>query len=145
MRIYGNEWKYVQEVLATEFRSSQGSTMMRRLEETFARKFGSKYAISHVNGTATLHSLLEAAGVGPGDEVIVPPLTMSAPPFAVLQGNASPVFADVDPETFLISVDAIRDRLSSKTKAIIPVALFGLSPDMDPIMKLAEQHGLLVI
>jgi dTDP-4-amino-4,6-dideoxygalactose transaminase len=72
-RIFGNELNYVREVLAEEFRTSSGATMMRRLEEAFAAKFGSAYAISHVNGTATMHSVLEAAGIGPGDEVIVPP------------------------------------------------------------------------
>ncbi len=144
-RISGNELAYVQEVLATEFRSSSGSTMMRRLEETFAKRFGSTYAISFVNGTATMHAALEAMGVGPGDEVIVPPLTMSATTFAVLQANATPVFADVDPETFQISADSIAERVTPRTKAIITVALYGLSPDMDPIMATAEKHGIKVI
>jgi perosamine synthetase len=144
-RIGANELTYVQEVLRTEFRSSSGSTFMRRLEETFAKRFNSTYAISFVNGTATMHAALEAIGVGPGDEVIVPPLTMSATTFAVLQANATPVFADVDPETFQIDSASIAARISPRTKAIITVALFGLSPDMDPIMELAKQHGLKVI
>lgn len=144
-RVFGNERKYVEEVLATEFRSSSGSTMMRRLEETFGKRFNSKYAISFVNGTATMHAALEAMGIGPGDEVIVPPLTMSATTFAVLQANATPVFADVDPETFQIDAESIRARVTPRTRAIITVALYGLSPDMDPIMAIAEQHGLKVI
>lgn len=144
-RIGANELTYVQEVLQTEFRSSSGSTFMRRLEETFAKRFNSTYAISFVNGTATMHAALEAMGVGPGDEVIVPPLTMSATTFAVLQANATPVFADVDPETFQIDSASIAARITPRTKAIITVALFGLSPDMDPIMALAKQHGLKVI
>lgn len=144
-RIGTNELTYVQEVLQTEFRSSSGSTFMRRLEETFAKRFKSTYAISFVNGTATMHAALEAMGVGPGDEVIVPPLTMSATTFAVLQANATPVFADVDAETFQIDPASIAARITPRTKAIITVALFGLSPDMDPIMALAERHGLKVI
>src|SRR5687767_9499352 len=96
MRLAGNERKYIDEVLASEFRSSSGSVMMRRLETAFAERFGSHFAIAFVNGTATMHAALEAMGVGPGDEVIVPPLTMSATTFAVLQANATPVFADVD-------------------------------------------------
>jgi perosamine synthetase len=144
-RIYGNELKYVQEVLSTEFRSSSGSTMMRRLEESFCKKFGIKYAISFVNGTATMHAALEAMGIGPGDEVIVPPLTMSATTFAVLQANATPVFADVDENTFQIDVESIRQRITSRTKAIITVALYGLSPDMDPIMTMATPLGIKVI
>ena len=144
-RIYGNEMKYLKEVLATEFRSSQGSVMMRRLEEAFASRFDSKYAIAFVNGTATMHAALEAYGIQPGDEVIVPPLTMSATTFAVLQANATPVFADVDPNTFQISAASIAERITPKTRAIITVALYGLSPDMDPIMEIAKKHDLFVI
>jgi perosamine synthetase len=144
-RVFGNELKYVQEVLATEFRSSQGSMFMRRLEEAFATKFGSPYAISFVNGTATMHAALEAKGIGPGDEVIVPPLTMSATSFAVLQTGATPIFADVDADTFQIDAKSIAQRITPNTKAIITVALYGLSPDMNPIMALADKHRLFVI
>ena len=144
-RIFGNELKYVKEVLATGFRSSQGSIMMRRLEEAFAKRFNSKYAISFINGTATMHAALEAYGIKPGDEVIVPPLTMSATTFAVLQANATPVFADIDPDTFQISAESIAERVTSKTRAIITVSLYGLSPDMDPIMDIAKKHDLFVI
>lgn len=144
-RIDGNERAYIDEVLNGEFRSSHGSTMMRRLEEKFRNKFGMKYAISFVNGTATMHAALEAMSIGPGDEVIVPPLTMSATTFAVLQANATPVFADVDPNTFQIDPESIARKITGQTKAIITVALYGLSPDMDPIMELAKKHGLKVI
>jgi len=144
-RIGDNELIYLQEVLSTEFRSSSGSTFMRRLEQAFAKRFGSTYAISFVNGTATMHAALEAMGIGPGDEVIVPPLTMSATTFAVLQANATPVFADVDIETFQIDPASIAKCITPRTKAIITVALFGLSPDMDPIMALASKHELKVI
>lgn len=144
-RISVLERKYVMEVLDTQFHSSQGSLMMKRVEEAFAQKFGVKYAISHVNGTATMHAALAAAGVGLGDEVIVPPLTMSATTFAVLHNNSIPVFADVDLETFNISPEAIRKCITPRTKAIIPVALYGLSPDMDAIMDIAREYGLTVI
>lgn len=144
-RLYGNENKYIQEVLREEFRSSSGATMMRRLEERFAQIYGVDYAISFINGTATMHAALEAAGVGTGDEVIVPPLTMSATTFAVLQSNATPVFADVDAQTFQISPKSIIERTTDKTKAIITVALYGMSPDMDPIMDYARANGIFVI
>ena len=144
-RLFGNEEKYVREVLETEFRSSKGSIFTRRLEDLFAKTFGSTYALNFVNGTATMHALLEAHGVGPGDEVIVPPLTMSATTFAVLQANATPVFADVESDTFQISASSIAERITEKTKAIITVALYGLSPDMDPILDLARGKGILVI
>ena len=144
-RLFGNEKKYVDEVLAGEFRSSAGATMMNRLEAEFANRFESKFAISFINGTATMHAALEAMDIGPGDEVIVPPLTMSATSFAVLQANATPIFADVDERTFQIDPASIKDRITEKTKAIITVGLYGLSPDMDPICALAEEHGLYII
>jgi perosamine synthetase len=144
-RIGTNELSYVREVLSTDFRSSSASTFIRRLEEAFSKRFGSAYAISFVNGTATMHAALEAMGIGPGDEVIVPPLTMSATTFAVLQANATPVFADVDLQTFQIDPESIARRITSRTKAIITVALYGLSPDMDPILALANTNGLKVI
>lgn len=144
-RIFGNELKYLNEVIKTEFRSSKGSIMTNRLEQLFAKKFDSDYAISFVNGTTTMHSALEAFGVQSGDEVIVTPLTMSATTFAVLQANATPVFADVEEDTFQISPTSIEKCITKKTKAIITVALYGLSPDMDKIMEIAKKHGLFVI
>jgi perosamine synthetase len=144
-RVGKKEEEYIKEVLDTQFRSSKGAMMMTRFEEAFKKKYNSKFAISHINGTATLHSCLAAAGVGPGDEVIVPPLTMSSTSFAVMQQNAVPVFADVDPETFEIDVKYIEPLINERTKAIITVALYGLSPDMDPIMDLAKKHNLMVI
>ena len=144
-RIGASELDYVRQVLASEFRSSSGASFMRRLEQAFASRFGSAYAVSFVNGTATMHAALEAMGIGEGDEVIVPPLTMSATTFAVLQANATPIFADVDESTFQISAASIEERITPRTRAIITVALYGLSPDMDPIMSLAGKHGLKVI
>lgn len=144
-RIGSAELEYLSQVLSTQFRSSSGAVFMKRLEEAFARRFGMDFAISFVNGTATMHAALEAMGIGEGDEVIVPPLTMSSTSFAVLQANATPVFADVDPDTFQIDPASIEQRITPRTKAIITVALYGLSPDMDPIMDIAERHGLKVV
>lgn len=144
-RIGNMEQQYVLEVLNTQFRSSAGGVMTKRLEKTFAEKFDVKYAIAHVNGTATLHAALAAAGIGPGDEVIVPPLTMSSTAFAVLHANAVPVFADINPDTFTIEPADIRNKITEHTKAVIPVALYGLSPEMDEIMAIARQHNLTVI
>ena len=96
-RITDLERRYVLEVLDGQFRTSAGSSMTRRLEEKFAATFGCEYAISFINGTATMHAALAAAGIGPGDEVIVPPLTMASTAFAVLHAGAVPVFADIDP------------------------------------------------
>lgn len=144
-RISDLEHKYVSEVLRSNFRSSKGSEFMRRLEESFSKRFAMPYAVSFINGTATMHAALEAMGIGEGDEVIVPPLTMSATTFAVLQANATPVFADVNIDNFQIDPESIKQRITSRTKAIITVALYGLSPDMDPIISIAKDRGIRVI
>ncbi len=145
IRISQKERAYVKEVLDGQFRTSSGGIMTKRLEEKFAALFGVKYAISHINGTATMHSTLYAAGIGPGDEVIIPPLTMSSTAFVALHANAVPIFADIDPETFTIDPKDIERRVTPHTRAIIPVALYGLSPDMDAIMDIARRHNLTVI
>lgn len=144
-RITDLERRYVTEVLDTQFRTSAGSLMTQRLEEAFARKFGVKYAISHINGTATLHTAMAVAGVGPGDEVIVPPLTMASTSFGVIHAGGTPVFADIDPLTFNIDPADIARKVTPKTRAIMTVALYGLSPDMDPIMDIAREHDLTVV
>lgn len=92
-----------------------------------------------------MHACLMAAGVGVGDEVIVPSLTMASTALVALYVNAVPIFADVDPETLTISVDDVRSKITSRTKAIIPVAIYGLSSDMDRIMALARERTLTVI
>ncbi len=144
-RITELEYSYVKEVLNSQFRTSAGSSMTRRLEQKFAEVFNSKFAISFINGTATMHAALAAAGIGPGDEVIVPPLTMASTSFAVLHAGAVPVFADIDPNTWTIDPVSIKERLTERTKAIIPVAIYGLAPDMDAIMDIAERHDLFVL
>ena len=101
-RVCGNEEKYLLELLDSGYPGSVPSGFTGRLEKAFAERFGVKFAVSFCNGTATLHAALAALGVGPGDEVIVPPLTMSSTSFAVLHAGAKPVYADVDRETFVL-------------------------------------------
>jgi perosamine synthetase len=144
-RIGDNELEYLRQLLESGFPGSANVSFLAKLEAAFAEKFDCQYAISHANGTATLHSALAAVGVKPGDEVIVPPLTMASTSLAVLHQGAVPVFADIDPDTFLIDPKSIRNCITPRTRAIITVALYGLSPDMDPIMALARQHGIAVI
>jgi perosamine synthetase len=144
-RISDLERRYVLEVLDGQFRTSAGSSMTRRLEERFAAVFGCRYAISFINGTATMHAALAAADIGPGDDVIVPPLTMASTAFAVLHAGAVPVFADVDPDTWTIAPASVEAAISPRTRGIIPVAIYGLSPDMDSLMALAARHGLFVL
>ncbi len=134
-RISRREKKYVREVLNSEFRSSRATNMVTRAEKAFSGISNSAYSIAFTNGTATLHTALEALDIQPGDEVIVPPLTMSATCLAVLQANATPIFADVDLKTWQISPDAVADKINSRTKAVISVALYGGSPDYDNLQK----------
>jgi perosamine synthetase len=144
-RISDLERKYVLEALDNEFATSKNSVFCSRLEKAFAHKFKSKYAISHANGTATMHSALVALGVKPGDEVIVPPLTMSSTSLAVLHNGGIPVFADVNRKTFNIDPASIEEKITSKTKAVITVALYGLSPDYDAILAICKKNGLYLI
>jgi perosamine synthetase len=141
-RISSLEKKYVSEALDNAFSTSLNSMYNNKLEAAFARAYDVKYAIGHVNGTATLHTALAAMDVKPGDEVIVPPLTMSSTALAVLQNGSIPVFADVDIQTFNISPVAIRKAITDKTKAIITVALYGLSPEYDEILSICNEYSI---
>jgi dTDP-4-amino-4,6-dideoxygalactose transaminase len=114
-------------------------------EKKYARWQGSGYAISVATGTAALHTALSALGIGPGDEVIVPSYTFIATSFSVVQAGAIPRFADVNIEDHCISVKSAEKLLNEKTRAIIPVHLYGNVCDMDPVMDFAEKHSLYVI
>jgi len=140
-RVGHRELDYIKEAID----SGLTGIMNQRLEEKFAEKFGVKYAIGVNSGTSALHCCLAAMGIGPGDEVIVPPLTFISPAFAVLYLGGVPVFADIDPDTFTIDPEDIRKKITPRTKAIIPVALYGLPADMDPIMEIAASNNLFVL
>ncbi|MGH3994023.1 MAG: DegT/DnrJ/EryC1/StrS family aminotransferase, partial [Pseudonocardiaceae bacterium] len=115
------------------------------LERDFASYLGVEYCLALNSGTAALHCCCAAAGLGPGDEVIVPALTFIASAMAVCQQGATPVFCDIDPATYNIDPGLIEQRITERTKAIMAVHLHGLPCDMDPIQQIAERHGLLVI
>lgn len=114
-------------------------------EKKFAEWQGSKYAISVATGTAALHVGLTALGIGPGDEVIVPSYTFIASSFSVLQAGAIPRFADVNKEDHCISVESAEKLVNERTKAIMPVHLYGNVCDMDKINDFAKKHNLFVI
>ncbi len=139
------EKKYVLDAVENEFSTSKNSIYNNKMEKKFAEMNNTGFAIGHVNGTQTMHTALVALGVKPGDEVIVPPLTMSSTSIAVLQNGSIPVFADVDRETFNISSASIEKCITSKTKAIITVSLYGLSPDYDSILNLCKKNNLFLI
>jgi dTDP-4-amino-4,6-dideoxygalactose transaminase len=114
-------------------------------ENKFAEYIGVKHCISCGNGTDALEIAIKAAGIGTGDEVIVPALTWISTSEAVGNCGATPVFVDVDPTTYTIDTKRIERAVSPKTKAIIPVHLYGLPADMDEIVKIAQKHNLLII
>ena len=122
-----------------------GGPRVQKLEREWESYFGVPHAISVNSATSGLYAAVGAAGVGPGDEVIVSPYTMIASATAAVVFGAIPVFADIDPDIFCITAETIRQRLTPRTKAIIVVDLFGHPADMDEIMALAAEHDLIVI
>jgi perosamine synthetase len=140
----GNEAKYVLDCITSEWVSSAGE-YVDRFEADFAAFCGVTEAVSCTNGTAALHLSLAALGIGPGDEVIVPVLTYIATANAVRYCGATPVFVDVEPETMTIDPLEVERRLTPKTKAIIPVHLYGQCADMEPILDLAMANGVAVV
>jgi len=144
-RISEIEKRYVLDALNNQFSTSLNGIYNNRLEQKFAEVFSVPYAVGHVNGTATLHTALASCGIVAGDEVIVPPLTMSSTALSVLQNGSIPVFADVDRYTFNINPDSVRENITERTKAIMPVALYGLPPDYDELLKICREYNLFLI
>lgn len=122
-----------------------GGPKVKEFERKWADKYGFKHAISVNSWTTGLMTAVGAVGIGPGDEVIVSPYTMSASATAILFYGGIPVFADVDPDTYNLTAETIAARITPRTKAIMLVHIFGQACDMDPIMALARQHNLKVI
>ena len=122
-----------------------GGPEVQAFEREWAQAFGADHAVSVNSNTSGLFCAMGAAGIGPGDEVIVSPYTMSASAIAPLIFNGVPIFADIDPVSYCLSAQTIAARITPRTKAIVVVHIFGNVADMDPIMALAAQHNLLVI
>ena len=135
----------VMEVLDSGILWGPYSPQVKGLQEEFAKYIGTKYCIALNSGTAALHCAVAAAGVGPGDEVITPAFSFTASAVAVLHHNAIPVFVDIDPRTFNIDTQKIEEKITEKTKAIIPVHIHGLPADMNQINKIAARRNLVVI
>jgi perosamine synthetase len=142
----GNELKYVTECVTTGWLSSQGP-FVRRFEAEIATRMGlpPEQVLAVSNGTVALHLALLALGVGPGDEVIVPDLTFAATINTVIQAGATPVIVDVDRKSWNIDPTAVAAAITPRTKAIMPVHLYGQPADMDPLLELARRHKFFVI
>jgi perosamine synthetase len=142
--LLGKELEYVSEAVSKGWISSSGS-FVNKFEARFSEHLGVRHSVTVSNGTAALHLALVAAGVGPGDEVIVPTFTMIASTAAVYYADATPVFVDCERDTFNLDVRAVEGKLSERTRAIMPVHIYGLPCDMDPVLDLGRRHGLVVV
>jgi perosamine synthetase len=114
-------------------------------ENAFARFVKTKHAVAVNSGTAALHTALATVGVKARDEVILPSFTFVATAEVVVFNRARPVFVDVDPDTYTVSPEAIEKAVTKKTKAVMPVDLYGMPADMQPIREIADKHGLKII
>jgi len=120
-------------------------TETEEFEEAFASYIGTKYAIATNSGTATLHVALLASGIGEGDEVITSPFSFIATANAILFCGAKPIFVDIDEDTFNINPNLIRQKITPKTKAILPVHLYGQPCDMKEIINICDEHNLILL
>jgi perosamine synthetase len=140
----GNELKYVSDCIASNWISSQGK-YVTSFEDAFRQYIGTPHALCVSSGTTALHLTLAALDIGPGDEVIMPDLTFAATANVAIHLGAIPVLADVTRETWTLDPAAIESKITPRTRAIMPVHLYGHPCDMDPILEIAVKHSLLVI
>ena len=141
----GNELKYLQKVLEGESWSATGGNWVNNLEKEFAKNIGTRYGVAFNSGTSTLHAALETVGVKPGDEVISPAITVIMDSTATFHANAIPVYCDVCENTFNMDPVDLERKITSKTKAIIAVAIYGLPCDMDKIIEISKKYKIPVI
>lgn len=140
----GNEKKYLIECIDTGWISSEGP-FIKKLEEGMARFVGRKHGMAVCNGTVAIDLALKAIDLKPGDEVILPSLTIISCVSPIVQLGGVPVVVDSDPTTWNMRADQVEAKITPRTKAIMVVHIYGLPVDMDPILKLAAKHGLAVI
>ncbi len=142
--IRGNEWKYIRECLDTNWVSSAGA-FVDRFENEFARYLNVKKAVVTMNGTSALELALRTLNIGVGDEVIVSSMTFISPVNTVKYVGAEPVFVDVCRDTWVMDADKVEELITPRTKAILPVHIYGHPVDMDKIMDIANRYNLYVI
>lgn len=118
---------------------------VKEFEEKFAEYVGTEYAVATNSGTAALHMAQAAMGIGPGDEIIVPAMTFFSTVTSVIHSNAIPVFADIDSEIYCLDSEDMEEKITERTKAVIPVHLYGHPAEMDQIVEIAGDHNLLVV
>lgn len=140
----GNEKRYLVECIDTGWISSEGP-FVKRFEEEFAARMGRKHGIAVTNGTTAIDAAVEALGIGPGDEVILPTFTIISCVLQIVRSGATPVLVDSDPLTWNMDVSQIESKVTPRTKAIMVVHIYGLPVDMDPVLDICQRHGLKLI
>jgi perosamine synthetase len=140
----GNEKKYLNECIDTGWISSEGP-FVKEFEEKFSKKMGRNYGVAVSNGSVAIDAAIVALGIGPGDEVILPDFTIISCAAAVVRAGAKPVVVDCDPSTWNMDVEKIEQVITSKTKAIMLVHIYGLPTDVDPVLDIAKKYNLKVI
>lgn len=140
----GREWSYVRDCLESGWISSRGE-YVERFEQSWAEYCGMKHGIAVSSGTAALQVAVDALRLKPGDEVIVPGFTIISCVLAVIRTGATPVLVDCDPDTYCIDVDQAAAAVNPRTQAIMPVHVYGHPAAMDPVLDLAERHGLAIV
>ena len=140
----GNEKMYLAECIDTGWISSEGP-FVKRFEMAFAARMGRKHGIAVTNGTAAIDAAVEALGIGPGDEVILPSFTIISCILQIVRSGATPVLVDSDPLTWNMDVSQIESKITPRTKAIMVVHIYGLPVDMDPVVDLCQRSGLRLI
>lgn len=145
MNLSNEEIDAVIKVMESQMLTLLHGTYVKKFEEDFAKFIGVKHAIGVNTGTAALHIALAALDIGPGDEVIVPPFTFIATASSVLHNNAIPIFADIDPKSYTLDPRSVSEKITNKTKAILPVHLAGISADMGELFEIADKHNIHII
>lgn len=140
----GNELKYVAECIKTAWISSEGP-FVSRFETEFSQYVNRNYGIAVSNGSAALDIAIKALGIGNGDEVIMPTFTIISPAQSIVTAGAIPVLVDSDPMSWNMNVNQIEEKITSKTKAIMVVHIYGLPVDMDPVLALCKKYNLKLI
>jgi len=140
----GNESKYLEECIKSGWISSEGP-FVREFEKKISDRVGRKHAIAVTNGTAALDASVEALGIKKGDEIIVPTFTIISCLHQIIRCGAKPVLVDSDPYTWNMDVSQIEQKITTRTKAIMAVHIYGLTVDVDPILFLAKKYNLFVI
>ncbi len=145
MNLTEEEQKEVIKVMESQMLTLLAGDVVAKFEKEFAKYIGVKTAIAVNSGTAALHIAIASLDIGPGDEVIVPPFTFIATASSVIHNNAIPIFADIDNKSYTLDPESVKEKITDKTKAIMPVHLAGITADMGPLLDIAKDNNICII